>query len=117
MRRKFFPAWIISMILILVVTLVVSAKSRTSLDSVNNQQSGVFEIFLPILQSVDITPPTVISSIPTNGAVEVDLSSSIVIQFSEAVRSDTITSSTIRVWSASNTTIPSVLNTIHPFIV
>ena len=109
MNKKIFRACFFTLIFFLVFTLTVSAKPKTSLDRINDQQSGGFTIFVPVIKRPDISAPTVVSSIPIKGAVGIETTANIIIQFSEAIRQDTITSTTIRLRNSSNTVVTSVL--------
>ncbi|MEP7375513.1 MAG: Ig-like domain-containing protein, partial [Chitinophagaceae bacterium] len=58
----------------------------------------------------DITPPTVSSALPVNGATGVNATTSVTAIFNEAINASTVTSTTFQLKNASNIIVPATIN-------
>ena len=103
---KKIGASIITLLVTLTFTINVAAQSvqppgnKPALPAAND-----FHIFLPTLKLGDTTPPTVLSVTPPNGNSGVAINTDIVFHFSEALRSNTVSSATFELRNSSQTLI------------
>ena len=78
-------------------------------DSTFNAANYWVDVIFTTSTQTDTTAPSVVSTVPADGATEVDAGAPISVTFSEALRSSTVNTDTVELRDASNASVPVVV--------